>query len=131
MCSGNITCMKTSWTISILITPDDLTKCIIDGLPPEFGPGQTSLYAPCAGDDPSVILRYSDAYMPTGSSSTDMKPRPAPKAAKTTLPDNSSTESTQEQQRERDGHAAGSAVNLDTSPRSAQSGRTLQATECQ
>lgn len=29
--------------------PDDCTKYVIDGLPPEFGPGKTSLYAPCAG----------------------------------------------------------------------------------
>jgi hypothetical protein len=70
-------------------------------------------------------LRYLRLYA-HGIKFNDMKPRPAPKAAKTTLPDNSSYGVNTEQQRERDGHAAGSAENLDTYQRSAQSGRTLQ-----
>lgn len=75
------------------LSPDDLTKFIIDGLPPEFGPGRTSLYAPCAGDDPVTILRFLRLYA-HGIKFNDMRPRPAPKAAKTTVPDPDVSEAT-------------------------------------
>jgi hypothetical protein len=75
------------------LSPDDLTKFIIDGLPPEFGCGRTSLYAPCAGDDPANILRYLRLYA-HGIKFNDMKPRPAPTAAKTTIPDPDASETT-------------------------------------
>lgn len=44
--------------------PDDLTKYIIDGLPPEFGPGKTSLYAPWAGGDQDVALSILPSVCP-------------------------------------------------------------------
>jgi hypothetical protein len=75
------------------LSPDDLTRFIIDGLPPEFGHGRASLYAPCAGDDPNKILRFLRLYA-HGIKFNDRIPRPAPKAAKALIPDSEGSTST-------------------------------------
>ena len=77
------------------LSPDDLSKFIVDGLPAEFGPGRASLYAPCAGDDPNNILRFLRLHA-HGIRFNDMTPRPAPKAAKTTVPERNRTDSNPE-----------------------------------
>jgi transposase InsO family protein len=73
------------------MSPMDLPKYIIDGLPPEFNHGKVSLYAPCAAATPAVILATLRQHA-HGIGFNDMKPRPEPKAAKTTTPESDSTE---------------------------------------
>jgi hypothetical protein len=68
-----------------------LARCIIDGLPAEFNPGKHSLYGPCAAAGPESIL-YIIKQHASGIGFNDLRPRPVPKAAKTTIPDSEKTE---------------------------------------
>ncbi len=67
------------------LCPEDLPKYIIDGLPAEFNHGKSALYAPCANATPAGILQIL-RLQAHGINFNDMRPRPEPKAARTTLP---------------------------------------------